>query len=47
MKQSGAFISTSEAILFELMRDSKHNNFKEISALFKQPREDPHLVSNI
>lgn len=47
MKQSGVFVSTSESILFELMRDSKHSHFKEISALFKEPREDPNLCASM
>ena len=30
-----------EATIFELLRDAKHPNFKEISALLKEPRFSP------
>lgn len=35
MRQSGAFITTHEALLFELMRDATHPKFKEVSALIR------------
>jgi nicotinamidase-related amidase len=35
MRQSGAIITTYESILFELLKDAKHPNFKEISKLIK------------
>ncbi|XP_065183446.1 isochorismatase domain-containing protein 1-like [Sycon ciliatum] len=35
LRQSGAFITTSEALLFELLGGSKHPNFKEVQALVK------------
>ena len=35
MQRSGAFPSTSEMAVFELMRDSKHEHFKAISKLIK------------
>lgn len=35
MQQSGAIVSTIEMALFELMRDSKHEKFKEIQSLIK------------
>ena len=35
MRRAGAFITTHEAVLFELLRDAKHPNFKEVSGLIK------------
>lgn len=35
MKQSGAFLTTHESVIFELLQDSKHPNFKEVSALIR------------
>lgn len=35
MRQAGAFITSSEAIIFMLLRDAKHPNFREISKLIK------------
>jgi nicotinamidase-related amidase len=35
MHRSGAFPSTSEMAIFELLRDSKHEHFKAISQLIK------------
>lgn len=35
MKQQGAKIATLEIVLFELLKSSKHPNFKEVQALIK------------
>ncbi len=35
MEQNGAKITATEAVLFELLKSSKHPNFKEIQALVK------------
>lgn len=35
LRQSGAFVTSSEAALFELLGDSRHPNFKEVQALVK------------
>ncbi|WP_411026926.1 isochorismatase family protein [Salmonella sp. s55044] len=35
MKQSGAFITTSEALILQLLGDSAHPNFKECQKLIK------------
>ena len=35
MRHAGAFITSSEAIIFMLLRDAKHPNFREISKLIK------------
>lgn len=37
MRDAGARISSTETVLFELLRDSKALEFKEISELIKQP----------
>jgi hypothetical protein len=47
MAQAGAFLSTSEMALFQLMRDAKHKDFKAISGLVKEtrPEEIPFMSS--
>lgn len=30
LKQSGAFLTTTEAVLLQLVQDAKHPNFKEV-----------------
>lgn len=35
MRQAGAVVTTSEAVLFELVRDSSHAQFKQFSAMIK------------
>ena len=35
MEQNGAKITATEAVLFELLKTSKHPNFKEVQALIK------------
>lgn len=42
LKQLQAFnavVSTSESIIFELVKDSKHEKFKELSTLIKMRKE--------
>ncbi|GAX75726.1 hypothetical protein CEUSTIGMA_g3169.t1 [Chlamydomonas eustigma] len=41
MSQAGAFITTSEMILFQMMKDAKHKDFKAISALVKESQAEP------
>ena len=41
MAQAGAFLSTSEMALFQLMKDAKHKDFKFISGLVKETRPEP------
>jgi hypothetical protein len=35
MQTSGAILSTMEMALFELLRDARHDQFKEIQSLIK------------
>lgn len=45
MKQSGAYLTTCEAMLFQLMGDAKHPNFKEVQKLIKDLPPDSELLS--
>eukprot|EP00112_Aurelia_sp_Birch-Aquarium-sp1_P020972 Seg5520.2 transcript_id=Seg5520.2/GoldUCD/mRNA.D3Y31 product="Isochorismatase domain-containing protein 2" protein_id=Seg5520.2/GoldUCD/D3Y31 len=47
MKQSGAFITTSESILFMLMKDAKHPNFKEVQSLVMTSAPDSGLLGKL
>ncbi|PWA23866.1 hypothetical protein CCH79_00010881 [Gambusia affinis] len=45
MKQSGAYLTTTEAVLLQLVQDAKHPNFKEIQRLLVQPSPDTGLLA--
>ncbi|OBS66772.1 hypothetical protein A6R68_04664, partial [Neotoma lepida] len=45
MRQSGVFLSTSEALILQLMKDTAHPKFKEIQKIIKEPVPDVGLVS--
>ena len=47
MRQSGAFITTSESVIFELMGDSKHPRFKDLQALIKSSAPDSGLLTKL
>jgi hypothetical protein len=36
MQQSGAFLTSSESIIFQLIGDSKHEKFRQIAGLIKE-----------
>ncbi|XP_030640375.1 isochorismatase domain-containing protein 2 [Chanos chanos] len=45
LKQSGAFLTTTEAVLLQLVQDAKHPNFKEIQRLLAHPSPDTGLLA--
>jgi hypothetical protein len=47
LKEAGAVLTTSESIVFDLMRDAKHPNFKQVSNLIKKQKEiaESHLFA--
>ncbi|XP_075797899.1 isochorismatase domain-containing protein 2 [Microtus pennsylvanicus] len=45
MRQSGVFLSTSEALILQLVKDSTHPRFKEIQKIVKEPVPDIGLLS--
>ncbi|KTG04905.1 hypothetical protein cypCar_00003783, partial [Cyprinus carpio] len=45
LKQSGAFLSTTEGVLLQLVQDAKHPNFKEIQKLLAHPSPDTGLLA--
>uniref|UniRef100_A0A8C6EG12 Isochorismatase domain containing 2 n=1 Tax=Moschus moschiferus TaxID=68415 RepID=A0A8C6EG12_MOSMO len=44
MRQSGAFLSTSEGLILQLLGDAAHPQFKEIQKLIKEPSPDSGLL---
>lgn len=44
MRQSGAFLSTSESLILQLVRDAAHPQFKEIQKIIKEPVPDSGLL---
>ena len=40
MRQSGAFITTTESLLFQLLGDAKHPRFKDVQKLVLEPLSD-------
>lgn len=40
MRHSGIQVSNTESIAFEWLSDSQHEQFREVSRLFKEPRKD-------
>jgi len=46
MRQAGAFITTCESVLFQLMGDSKHPSFKEVQKLIMELSPDSGLLTH-
>ncbi|XP_049757491.1 isochorismatase domain-containing protein 2 isoform X1 [Elephas maximus indicus] len=44
MRQSGAFLSTSEGLILQLVGDAAHPQFKEIQKVIKEPAPDSGLL---
>uniref|UniRef100_A0A4X2JXL3 Isochorismatase domain containing 2 n=1 Tax=Vombatus ursinus TaxID=29139 RepID=A0A4X2JXL3_VOMUR len=44
MRQSGAFLTTSECLILQLVRDSAHPRFKEVQKLIRDPAPDSGLL---
>ncbi|XP_062994861.1 isochorismatase domain-containing protein 2 [Elgaria multicarinata webbii] len=44
LRQSGAFLTTSEGLILQLVRDAAHPHFKEIQKLIKEPAPDSGLL---
>jgi hypothetical protein len=44
MEQSGAFLTTSESVIFQLCRDAKHPKFRNIQKLIATPTPDSNLL---
>ncbi|XP_033638867.1 isochorismatase domain-containing protein 2-like [Asterias rubens] len=47
LRQSGAFITTSEGMLLQLLGDAKHPHFKEVQKLIQTSAPDSGLLSKM
>nr|XP_033817694.1 isochorismatase domain-containing protein 2 [Geotrypetes seraphini] len=45
LKQSGAFLTTSEGAILQLAKDAAHPRFKELQGIIKDPAPDSGLLS--
>lgn len=44
MRDVGCHIATSENVIFKLLGDAKHKQFKNVQSLVKAPSEHTNLV---
>ncbi len=44
MEQSGAFLTTCESLVFQLLKDAKHPKFKDIQKLIMTQTPDSSLL---
>lgn len=44
LRQSGAFLTTSESVVLQLLRDSRHPRFRQVQQLIKEPAPDTGLL---
>ncbi|XP_064359674.1 isochorismatase domain-containing protein 2 isoform X1 [Dromaius novaehollandiae] len=44
LRQSGAFLSTSESLVLQLLRDAAHPRFRQVQQLIKEPAPDSGLL---
>ena len=47
MKQIGCHIATSENVIFKLLGDAKHKDFKNLQVLLKTPTINTGLTAKI
>ncbi|XP_041038276.1 isochorismatase domain-containing protein 2 [Carcharodon carcharias] len=45
MKQSGAFLTTSEGALLQLLQDARHPRFREVQKIIMEPAPDSNLIA--
>uniref|UniRef100_UPI00398F4DC4 isochorismatase domain-containing protein 2 isoform X2 n=1 Tax=Pristiophorus japonicus TaxID=55135 RepID=UPI00398F4DC4 len=45
MKQSGAFLTTSEGTMLQLIRDARHPKFREVQQIIMDPAPDSNLMA--
>ncbi|KAG8569657.1 hypothetical protein GDO81_014507 [Engystomops pustulosus] len=45
MKQSGAFLTTGEGAILQLLQDATHPKFKEVQKIIKDPAPDSGLLA--
>uniref|UniRef100_A0A7R9U9A9 Isochorismatase-like domain-containing protein n=1 Tax=Pinguiococcus pyrenoidosus TaxID=172671 RepID=A0A7R9U9A9_9STRA len=46
LENAGAVITTAESVLFDMMRDAKHPNFREVSKMVKTRAKEPNAFAD-